>query len=75
MAEDDDKKPMKYDNYGMWGAGIAIGIGVGTAFGASMDNIGLGLAFGISIGVAFGIAFQQAEFRPKPKDGEDPPKD
>ena len=48
------------------GAGIAIGTGLGVAFGAAMDSMGMGLALGISIGVAIGTALSQ-----QPKAGSD----
>jgi len=51
------------------GAGIAIGVGRGTAFGVAMDNIGVGLAIGIGIGVALGAAFD-ADRRRKGKSSE-----
>lgn len=39
------------------GAVMAIGIGVGTAFGVALDNVGAGIALGAGIGGAFWAAF------------------
>jgi hypothetical protein len=38
----------------MW---MAIGIGVGAAFGTAMDDMALGVGFGAAIGAGVGAAF------------------
>ncbi|GGE19576.1 hypothetical protein GCM10011360_05400 [Primorskyibacter flagellatus] len=42
-------------NMGAW---IAVGIGIGTAFGVAMDNIGAGIAVGAGIGAALELALK-----------------
>ena len=38
----------------LFGVFTALGVGIGTAVGAAIDNVGAGLAIGVSIGVAVG---------------------
>lgn len=47
-------------NSNKMGAGIAIGLVMGVAFGAIMDNMGVGIGIGMAIGVAFGAGWSQA---------------
>lgn len=49
-----------------WGAGIALGMGVGVATGSALDNMGAGLAIGIVIGVVFAIAIGRVGRRRRP---------
>jgi hypothetical protein len=44
-----------------WGVGMALGIGVGMAFGVALDNIGMGIALGAGVGVAFAVALASQE--------------
>lgn len=53
-----------------WGAGIAIGMGVGVATGSALDNMGLGIAIGVAIGAVFAIAIGSIGRRRKPRDDE-----
>ncbi|MGP6172464.1 hypothetical protein ACTU6V_14820 [Microbacterium sp. A204] len=53
-----------------WGAGIAIGMGVGVAMGSALDNMGAGIAIGIAIGIVFAIAIGSVGKRRKPR-GDD----
>ena len=48
---------MKNKNYKA--LGIALGAGVGTAFGVAMDNIGMGVAVGMGIGIAVGASMEK----------------
>ncbi len=38
------------------GIGVALGAGVGAAFGVAMDNIALGVGMGPAFGVAIAVA-------------------
>ena len=40
--------------------GMCLGMGVGVAIGAAMDNIGVGMCLGIGIGLCFGSALNAA---------------
>lgn len=42
---------------GFW---LAIGVGIGSAFGAAMGNMGLWLALGAGIGATLGVAKEAA---------------
>lgn len=56
MAEPNHENKQPDDERGAeWIAlGIAIGVGLGSAFGVILDNIALGIAIGIGTGVAIG---------------------
>lgn len=41
--------------------GMCIGIGIGMAVGAAMDNIGVGMCMGMSIGMCFGIVMDSMQ--------------
>ena len=41
--------------------GMAIGIGVGVAFGAGLYNMGLGIAIGVAPGPAFALGMKVAD--------------
>ena len=45
----------------MMGAGVAIGIGVGTALGAATDDMSIGIAIGAGLGVALGAALSKSQ--------------
>ena len=45
----------------MMGAGVAIGIGVGTALGAAMDDMSIGIAIGAGLGFALGAALSKSQ--------------
>ena len=51
----------KHHKSNFLGAGLVIGVGVGLAIGAAMDNSGTGLALGIGAGLAIGAALQNRE--------------
>ena len=37
--------------------GVAVGVGIGTAFGAALDDMGVGIAAGIGVGMALAIGW------------------
>ena len=50
-----------------WQSWIAIGIGVGAAMGAAMDDMGLWVALGVAGGrAAVGVGLDPARSRPSP---------
>lgn len=58
MDEKQKNEKRKYDNYGLWAAGLAIGIAIGIGYGVNMHNVGVGIGIGVGIGLVFGLAFQ-----------------
>ncbi len=38
------------------GSGVALGLVLGVAFGAALDNIGIGIALGLILGAAYDAA-------------------
>ncbi|MBQ1976585.1 MAG: hypothetical protein II227_04020 [Clostridia bacterium] len=38
-------------------SGLGVGIGVGTCFGVSMDNVAVGFLLGIGVGLCYAVAF------------------
>lgn len=55
--------------------GMCLGISVGMAIGAAMDNISIGMCMGLGIGMCFGSALDAAN-RAKTKDAkEEEPKE
>lgn len=44
-------------SYGWWWAFLPIGLGLGTAAGALIGNVGLGLVFGAAIGTPLNLIF------------------
>jgi len=57
---------MKQKNY--LGIGIALGAGIGTAFGVVMDNIGMGIAIGAGVGIAMGAAMSKKKDKDNSED-------
>ena len=59
----------------LFGAYLAIGIGMGTAIGVAIDNIALGIGIGVAFGVAMGFVVDRARTRPgatpPPQDDDD----
>ena len=47
---------------------IGIGLVLGVAIGAAMDNVGLGIALGIAIGAALGTQAQKKQDKGDPDD-------
>lgn len=41
------------------GVGLALGAGIGTAFGIIFDNLGVGLSLGVGLGIAVGSLIGQ----------------
>lgn len=55
---------------------MCMGVSIGMAIGAAMDNIGVGMCLGVGIGVAIGSAVDAAKRAKKPdSDSEEPRKD
>ena len=50
--------------------GMCLGLSIGMAIGAAMDNISVGMCMGLGIGVCFGSALDAAN-RAKNQDPED----
>jgi hypothetical protein len=73
MGEETDGKEQRPSS--SFGAGIAIGAGMGVALGVAMDNIGVGIALGVGIGVAIGAAMDQARRRAGSEPEQDDPMD
>ena len=51
--------------------GMCLGLSIGTAIGAAIDNISIGMCMGLGIGLCFGSALDAAK-RKKPEDEEKP---
>jgi hypothetical protein len=51
MAEDMESKRQHY-----LGIGIALGAGIGTAFGIAIDNLAIGISLGAGLGLVLGSA-------------------
>ena len=49
---------------------IAVGAGVGVAFGAALDNIAIGIAVGIGAGLAIGAALDARRRKSYDHEGE-----
>jgi hypothetical protein len=49
----DERGGRGYERVGLW---MAIGIGVGTAVGAALEQLPIGIALGASLGTAVGVA-------------------
>lgn len=47
---------------------IGIGIALGVAFGAAIDNMGVGIALGIAIGAGIGTTRQKEKDKDDPKE-------
>lgn len=51
--------------------GMCLGLSIGTAIGAAIDNISIGMCMGLGIGLCFGSALDAAK-RKKTEDEEKP---
>ncbi len=51
--------------------GMCIGLSIGTAIGAAMDNIAVGMCMGMGIGVCFGSVLDNANKAKKDKSDEE----
>lgn len=43
------------------GSWLAIGIGVGVALGAALDNVAVGISLGVGIGIAIGASLDRRD--------------
>ena len=64
------KKHDSEDNTQYMPIGMCIGLSIGVALGAVMDNIPIGMCMGLGIGMCFGSAIDNAN-RAKKNDAED----
>ena len=64
--EHNNQDNQKQDHTHYMPIGMCIGIGVGMAIGAAMDNIPIGMCMGLSIGMAIGAI---ADSRKKTAEG------
>lgn len=55
MKKNDSDKQIQYMPIGM-----CLGLSIGMAIGAAMDNISIGMCFGLGIGMCFGSALDSA---------------
>lgn len=55
-----DEKKTGRGHEEMMGVGVALGAGIGVAFGVALQNIGMGIALGVPIGVAIGFAMMKS---------------
>ena len=56
MSKKDSENKVQYLPIGM-----CLGLSIGMAIGASMDNIPIGMCFGMGIGMCFGSAMDNAK--------------
>ena len=64
------KKHDSDDNTQYLPIGMCIGLSIGVALGAAMDNIPIGMCLGLGIGLCFGSALDNANKAKKEKDEE-----
>ena len=64
------KKHDSDDNTQYLPIGMCIGLSLGVALGAAMDNIPIGMCMGLGIGLCFGSALDNANKAKKEKDEE-----
>lgn len=51
--------------------GMCLGLSIGMAIGAAMDNIGVGMCFGLGIGLCFGSAIDAHNRKKSDSDPQD----
>ena len=62
MKKEKRKQTQEKESNSYWlPIGMCIGISIGTAIGASTNNIGLWLPIGLSIGLCFGAAISNGK--------------
>ena len=68
MSKKDSENKVQYLPIGM-----CLGLSIGMAIGAAMDNIPIGMCFGMGIGMCFGSAMDNAKRAKEEKPEEFPP--